>query len=860
MIGGRQHDLFDIRLVDVVCKRDRIFVVAGVIDKPEQVYVGRRLSPCRIQSDVLVDRGVGVVGLRAIGVGVPALEHSAVDVRSGQFAYALAALEDRVVYFAAALSVKSHHHRVGDIFRIEHQISVPAALFVLFVFAEQIVDDAHGLGVKPLLRVVVVLFEIPSVKDAAVVKLVLDKIYISVIFTGRIYGKIVTDISYNDFLLLPAQIAVVLLFRELEGDCVDVFLIALADRSQIVRLVIAGHAIPFPDRFHSAGSGVHRLVGVAVKLRADRLALYAVDDRVLGVLGAVVGMDGQRRARIVLVHLAIDGVQRDLVDVCRVDREQHHLGVGDIGATRLLFAILREVPIREHHRMLDAVLVRSFQIAGRGHFGLSDRLAPLHRYRCFGERIDRQIFVVRKICKLKVHLHCVVVVLPLGIEVGVPVRRVGERRLLGQRSVRVPAGKVITFARRRGRLADFALFRLDHDLIDKRSAAVDVELHQDVAVPARIDGDVARDHVLAEHERMPVIGVSEPTGEIVTRLFGLDVRLDRGLALEHRLRRDRRAAVRVDLHRERALNVPARIDDVVLGHLCVKIVRQRAIGVAEPAVEDVAFARRVGGTLQHAVVGIDLARRDLYVLVAAVNAIDEFNGEHRLRPMRVKRDVLFRRGQIVRLSAARRSVPADELPIRPCRDGRGQRCSLIEVCAVCALPRLERAARSVERDLEDLEPLGVDRHVRGHRSLVKVEPARQLRVLIPAAERIARLGRSGRLVRELTFAHRLRRDRTAAVRVELHRVVDDVAGPLGIDRRVLIDLGAEIICARARLVTVPTGKSIAGLGRIGRARHFAPLVDLLRPRCRQTSVRVKSHLIGDRDPLGVDRDIPLYRL
>ena len=659
-------------------------------------------------------------------------------MRSGQFAYALAALQDRVVYFAAALSVKSHHHRVGDIFRIEHQISVPAALFVLFVFAEQIVDDAHGLGVKPLLRVVVVLFEIPSVKDAAVVKLVLDKIYIPVIHTGLIYDEVVTDISYNDFLLLPAQIAVVLLFRELEGDCVDVFLIALADRSQIVRLVIAGHAIAFPDRFHSAGSGVHRLVGVAVKLRADRLALYAVNDR---VLGTVVGMDGQRRARIVLVHLAIDGVQRDLVDVCRVDREQHHLGVGDIGAARLLFAILREVPIREHHRMLDAVLVRSFQIFGRGHVGLSDRLAPLHRYRCFGERIDRQIFVVRKICKLKVHLHGVVFVLPLGIEVGVPVRRVGERRLLGQRSVRVPAGKVITFARRCGRLADFALFRLDHDLIDKRSAAVDVELHQDVAVPARIDGDVARDHVLAEHERLPVIGVSEPAGEIVTFLFGLYVRLDRRLAFEHRLRRDRRAAVRVDLHRERALNVPARIDDVVLGHLCVKIVRQRAIGVAEPAVEDVAFARRVGGTLQHAVVGVDLARRDLYVLVAAVNAIDEFNGEHRLRPMRVKRDVLFRRGQIVRLSAARRGVPADELPIRPCRDGRGQRCSLIEVCAVCALPRLERAARSVECDLEDLEPLGVDRHIRGHRSLVKIKPARQICVLIPAAECVTILDR-----------------------------------------------------------------------------------------------------------------------
>ena len=548
-------------------------------------------------------------------------------MRSGQFAYALAALQDRVVYFAAALSVKSHHHRVGDIFRVEHQISVPAALFVLFVFAEQIVDDAHGLGVKPLLRVVVILFEVPPVKDAAVVKLVLDKIYITVILTGRIYGEIVTDISYKDFFLLPAQIAVVLLLRELEGDGVDVFFIALADRSQIVRLVIAGHAIPFPDRFHSAGSGVHRLVVVVVKLRADRLALYAVNDR---VLGTVVGMDGQRRARIVLVHLAIDGVQRDLVDVCRVDREQHHLGMGDIGAARLLFAILREVPIREHHRMLDAVLVRSFQIAGRGHVGLSDRLAPLHRYRCFGERIDRQIFVVRKICKLKVHLHGVVFVLPLGIEVGVPVRRVGERRLLGQRSVRIPAGKVITFARRRGRLADFALFRLDHDLIDKRSSAVDVELHQYVAVPARIDGDVARDHVLAEHERLPVIGVSEPAGEIVAFLFGLDVRLDRGLALEHRLRRDRRAAVRVDLHRERALNVPARIDDVVCGHLCVKIVRQRAIGVAEPAVEDVAFTRRVCGTLQHAVVGVDLARRDLYILVAAVDAIDKFNGEHRL--------------------------------------------------------------------------------------------------------------------------------------------------------------------------------------------------------------------------------------
>ena len=659
-------------------------------------------------------------------------------MRSGQFAYALAALQDRVVYFAAALSVKSHHHRVGDIFRIEHQISVPAALFVLFVFAEQIVDDAHGLGVKPLLRVVVVLFEIPSVKYAAVVKLVLDKIYIPVIHTGLIYDEVVTDISYNDFLLLPAQIAVVLLLRELEGDCVDVFLIALADRSQIVRLVIAGHAIAFPDRFHSAGGGVHRLVGAAVKLRADRLALYAVDDR---VIGPVVGMDGQRRARIVLVHLAIDGVQRDLVDVCRVDREQHHLGVGDIGAARLLFAILREVPIREHHRMLDAVLVRSFQIFGRGHVGLSDRLAPLHRYRCFGERIDRQIFVVRQICKLKVHLHGVVFVLPLGIEVGVPVRRVGERRLLGQRSIRIPAGKVITFARRCGRLADLALFRLDHDLIDKRSSAVDVELHQYVAVPARIDGDVARDHVLAEHERLPVIGVSEPAGEIVTFLFGLYVRLDRRLAFEHRLRRDRRAAVRVDLHRERALNVPARIDDVVLGHLCVKIVRQRAIGVAEPAVEDVAFARRVGGTLQHAVVGVDLARRDLYVLVAAVNAIDEFNGEHRLRPMRVKRDVLFRRGQIVRLSAARRSVPADELPIRPCRDGRGQRCSLVEVCAVCTLPRLERAARSVECDLEDLEPLGVDRHVRGHRSLVKIKPARQICVLIPAAECVTILDR-----------------------------------------------------------------------------------------------------------------------
>ena len=116
--------------------------------------------------------------------------------------------------------------------------------------------------------------------------------------------------------------------------------------------------------------------------------------------------------------------------------------------------------------MLDAVRVRSRKIARRGHVGLSDQLAPLHRYRCFGERIDRQIFVVRKICKLEVHLHGVVFVLPLRIEVGVPVRRVGERRLLGQRSVRIPAGKVITFARRRGRLADFALFRLDHDLID----------------------------------------------------------------------------------------------------------------------------------------------------------------------------------------------------------------------------------------------------------------------------------------------------------------------------------------------------------------------------------------------------------